>query len=177
MSKPSRPATPSTPRVIVVMGVSGVGKTTVGSALAASLGWRFDDADAFHPPANVEKMRHGIPLDDADRAPWLAAMRDHLAAHLRASSPVVLACSALRQSYRDALVPAAAPAGVIRFVHLEAPPEVLRERLATRSGHFMPASLLASQLATLEPPSDAPRIDAAQPLPGVVADIRRALGV
>jgi carbohydrate kinase (thermoresistant glucokinase family) len=131
---------------IVVMGVSGAGKTTVGSALAERLGLRFQDADDLHPDANVAKMAAGTPLDDADRAPWLAVVGDALAA---ADEPgMVMACSALKRPYRDAI---RARAGDARFVLLTAPVEVLRERIGHRSGHFMPATLLDSQLATLEP--------------------------
>jgi carbohydrate kinase (thermoresistant glucokinase family) len=131
---------------IVVMGVSGAGKTTVGSALAERLALRFEDADDLHPDANVAKMAAGTPLDDADRAPWLAVVGDALAA---AEEPgMVMACSALKRAYRDAI---RARAGDARFVLHTAPAEVLRERIGHRTGHFMPATLLDSQLATLEP--------------------------
>ena len=132
-------------RPVVVMGVSGSGKTTVGAALADALGLRFVDGDALHPAANVAKMAAGIPLDDADRAPWLDAIGAVLAA-----GPVVVACSALKRSYRDRLR-AAAPA--MQLVFLEGSRELLASRMAARPGHFMPASLLDSQLATLEPPT------------------------
>ncbi len=132
---------------VVVMGVSGSGKSTVGEALARRLGTRFVDADDLHPAANVEKMRSGIPLTDDDRWPWLDVVGEVLAA--AAAPGVVVACSALRRAYRDRLR-AAAPDTV--FVALEGDPAVLAERLGARRGHFMPATLLASQLATYESP-------------------------
>jgi gluconokinase len=131
-------------RPVVVMGVSGSGKTTVGAALADALGLPFVDGDALHPAANVEKMAAGIPLDDADRAPWLDAVGRALAA-----GPVVVACSALKRVYRDRLR-AAAPA--LQLVFLDGIHELLASRMAARPGHFMPTTLLDSQLATLEQP-------------------------
>ncbi|MFC6085618.1 gluconokinase [Sphaerisporangium aureirubrum] len=128
------------------MGVSGSGKTTVGRALAARLGLPFADADDFHSPANVAKMAAGIPLQDADRLPWLRAVGEWLAG--RAGTGAVSACSALRRGYRDVLREAA-PA--VFFVHLHGDPEVVRRRVAGRQGHFMPASLVDSQYAALEP--------------------------
>ena len=131
---------------VVVMGVSGAGKTTVGIALAERLGLRFVDADDLHPTANVVKMAAGTPLSDDDRWPWLAVVGDTLAA---APEPgIVIACSALKRSYRDAIRARSRDAF---FVHLTAGVEVLRDHLAHREGHFMPASLLGSQLAILEP--------------------------
>jgi carbohydrate kinase (thermoresistant glucokinase family) len=131
-------------RPVVVMGVSGSGKTTVGAALADALGLRFVDGDALHPEANVAKMAAGIPLDDADRAPWLDAIGAVLAA-----GPVVVACSALKRVYRDRLRAAAPP---LQLVFLDGDRAVLAARMAARPGHFMPTSLLDSQLATLERP-------------------------
>lgn len=165
------------PRFIVVMGVSGSGKTTVGRALASALGWPFHEGDAYHPAANVEKMARGEALTDEDRAPWLAALRALIASVLRAGTHGVLACSALRHSYRKALVPASVRRGEVRFVFLDVPAEVLRERLAHRSGHYMPASLLPSQLATLEPPREALRVDGTEPPDRIVATLRGRLGV
>jgi len=127
------------------MGVSGSGKTTVGERLAARLGLPFQDADALHPVANVEKMAAGVPLTDADRAPWLDAV-----GRVLADGPVVVACSALRRSYRDRLR-AAAPSLVLVFLH--GTRELLEQRMGHRD-HFMPVSLLDSQLATLEEPGD-----------------------
>jgi gluconokinase len=166
--------------VIVVMGVAGAGKTTVGRALADALGRAFHDADDFHPAENVARMRAGIALTDDDRAPWLAALRAMLSRALAEHAPTVLACSALRQAYRDALVPPGAPAHAVRFVHLDVDPALAAGRLAARAGHFMPPSLLASQFATLEAPApaapDAMRVDAARPVDAIVAEVRRALG-
>jgi len=134
------------------MGVSGSGKTTLGQALARALGWHFADADRFHPPANIAKMRAGQPLDDADRAPWLAALRHHLSRSLATKQPTVLACSALKKRYRKCLLDGL-PAHAVRLIYLRGSRELLSARLAARSDHFMPAALLDSQLATLEEPS------------------------
>jgi gluconokinase len=164
------------PRIIVLMGPAGAGKTTIGIQLADSLGWRFLDADDLHSPANVEKMRHGVPLTDNDRAPWLASIRSALENALEAGDDVVLACSALKEEYRRALVPERAGSS-LRFVYLRAPASVLRERLAARVGHYAGPDLLQSQLATLEEPEDALWVDASQP-PAVVVDaIRHALAL
>lgn len=132
--------------LIVVMGVSGSGKSVVGAALAARLALPYADGDDLHPPANVAKMRAGVPLTDEDRWPWLDTVGEWLSDH--AATGAVIACSALRRSYRDRLL---AHAQTARFVELDVPPHVLHARLAARTGHFMPASLLDSQLATLEP--------------------------
>ena len=162
------------PVVIVVMGVSGAGKTEHGRALAAALGWDFADADDHHPADNVALMRAGTPLTDAHRAPWLAALRAEIERRLREDRPLVLACSALKQAYRDALW---ADRPRMRLVFLHGPRELLASRLAGRSGHFMPAALLDSQLATLETPADAVRIDIADTIAGQVAKVRAALGL
>ncbi|QSQ11365.1 gluconokinase [Myxococcus landrumensis] len=160
--------------VVIVMGVSGAGKTTVGKALAQSLGWRFLDADDLHPHANVEKMAAGSPLTDEDRWPWLAAVRAELESAVAKGEDVVLASSALKQSYRAAL--SVDPAQT-RWVYLHAPREVLAQRLSRRQGHFMPPSLLESQLATLEVPDDALSVDVTPPPDRVVRNIREGLGV
>lgn len=131
------------------MGVSGAGKTTVGRMLADRLGAAFAEGDTFHPAANVEKMRRGVPLDDADRWPWLDALARHIDAWQRDGVDGVLACSALRRVYRDRL----RRPGVV-FVHLDGPRETIAARLAARTHHYMPASLLDSQLQTLEPPGE-----------------------
>lgn len=162
------------PPLIVVMGVSGAGKTTLGRALADALGRDFADADDFHPPENLAKMRAGIPLNDADRAPWLSALGEEASRHASAGRPLVLACSALRQTYRDALRSSAPDT---RFVFLDGARETVAARLASRRGHFMPANLLDSQLATLEPPSDALRVDLARSTPEQVAAVRAAFGL
>lgn len=132
--------------LVVVMGVSGSGKSTIGHRLAESLGAEFIDGDALHPPANVAKMAAGIPLTDEDRWPWLAAVGRTLADSGPAG--MVIACSALRRVYRAAILDQAPTA---RFVELDGSPELLRARMGAREGHFMPPSLLDSQLATLEP--------------------------
>ena len=135
--------------IAVVMGVSGVGKTTIGRALAQRLGWRFQEGDALHPPENIAKMRAGIPLDDTDRAPWLRAIAARIDEWRERGEAGVITCSALKRRYRDVII-GSRPG--VRLVYLTAPPALIAQRLAARPGHFMPASLLASQLATLEPP-------------------------
>ena len=131
----------------VVMGVSGCGKSSVGAAVAKKLGMRFSDGDELHPPANVRKMSRGVPLTDADRAPWLIMIGQRLAA---IEGPVVIGCSALKRTYRDVIRDHADEP--VCFLHLTGSREVLLERMSNRQGHFMPVSLLGSQLATLEPP-------------------------
>ena len=153
--------------IALVMGVAGSGKTTVGEALAARLGWRFYDADAFHPKENVAKMAAGVPLDDADRAPWLARLAALVRDCLARGEDAVLACSALKASYR-AQLGAGLPG--VKVVLLTAPPEVLAQRLAHRT-HFFAPSLLGSQLATLEAPAHALVVDTHAPLEEVVARI------
>lgn len=133
-------------QLIAVMGVSGSGKTTVGAALAQRLRVPFGDADDFHPQANIAKMSAGIPLDDADRAPWLAEIGTWLATHAKTGG--VVSCSALKRHYRDQLRTAAP---TTRFVHLAGDQDVVRTRVARRPGHFMPAGLVATQFAALEP--------------------------
>jgi len=148
----------------IVMGVTGSGKSTIGARLAAKLGCGFYDGDDYHPAANVEKMRRGEPLTDVDRAPWLDRLRELITEKLAAGESAVIACSALRQMYRDRLLPAdPAMAARVRFVYLRISPEVARARLLARAGHFMPATLVASQFGTLEEPGDALRIDAEGP--------------
>jgi gluconokinase len=131
------------------MGVSGSGKSTIGAQLAERLGWRFFDADDFHPPANIAKMQAGIPLTDADRAPWLERLAILLREEIAAGRPPVLACSALRQRYRDVLL---ANAPGVALVYLRGDEVLIQSRLAARSGHFMPAALLRSQFDALEEP-------------------------
>ena len=133
---------------LVVMGVSGSGKTTVAVAVAEQLGWLFAEGDDFHPAANVAKMAAGHPLTDEDRRPWLAVLAEWIGAREAAGTDAVLTCSALRRVYRDTL---AAGHPSVRFVHITASPETIRTRLEQRRGHYMPATLLDSQLATLEP--------------------------
>ena len=160
-------------QVIVIMGVAGAGKSTVGGALAASLRWRFIDGDNFHTAENISRMRGGIALSDSERAPWLAALRSEIASVLARGESAVVACSALKERYREALVPPAAKSAV-SFVHLDADEELLRERLQRREGHFAGGSLLASQLETLEEPTNALRVDAARAPDALVAAIRSA---
>jgi gluconokinase len=167
--------------VIIIMGPAGAGKTTVGRALATALGWPFVDADDVHPAENVARMRAGIPLTDADRAPWLAALARLVSEAVAGQRSLVLACSALTRAYRRRLVPASARHAV-RFVHLHATPALLAARLGGRPDHFFPAALLESQLDALEAPGaeePAPvlTLDAAAEPAVLVAEIRRALGV
>jgi gluconokinase len=159
--------------VIILMGVSGVGKTAVGKRLAEALGWRFLEGDDFHPLANVAKMAAGVPLTDEDRMPWLERLRELVAETLARGEDAVLACSALKRSYRQLLT--VDPARV-RWVYLWAPREVIADRLARRTGHFMPLGLLGSQLETLETPEDALQVDVTPGLDQVVATIRAGLG-
>lgn len=162
------------PIVVLIMGVSGCGKTTIGKKLAESLTWEFADADQFHPPENIAKMKAGAPLNDQDRAPWLAAIRAHIDRTLARGESAVVTCSALKEHYRRTLI--ADPARV-KLVHLTGSPELLRERLEQRQGHFMKAGMLDSQLADLEPPKDAITVDVAPSPEEIVAEIRRALGL
>jgi gluconokinase len=136
------------PRHVIVMGISGSGKTTIATELAERLGWTFAEADEFHPAANIAKMTSGTPLTDEDRRPWLEALRDWMTEKARGGHSTVLTCSALRRSYRDILAQAE---GRVRFVHLLGDADLVRERMRTRHGHFMPDSLLPSQISTLEP--------------------------
>ncbi len=139
------------PTSVVVMAVSGSGKTTIAEALADRLGWEFTEGDSHHPPANVEKMRAGIPLDDADREPWLRALAAWIAEREQAGASCVLTCSALKRSYRD-LLREGHPS--VWFAHVTVDADLLRQRMERRTGHYMPPSLLESQLATLEPLQD-----------------------
>lgn len=156
------------PLVLVVCGVSGAGKTTIGRLLATHTGRVFLDADDFHPPANVAKMRRGEPLTDADRAPWLAALRAQVDQALETSQPTVLACSALKSAYREAL-------GIdqhhVVSVFLEGAPALIAARIAARQHAFMPAGLLHSQFAALEPPADGIRVSIDQTPAAIVQAI------
>jgi len=144
------------PPVLLVMGVSGSGKTTVGSLLAGRLGWTYAEADNFHPPANVAKMHAGHPLTDADRLPWLDAIGAWIDQTTADGESAVVTCSALKRSYRDRLR-AGRPNVVV--IYLDADPETVRTRLATRHGHFFPPDLLASQFRDLEPPGPDERVE------------------
>lgn len=160
--------------VIVIMGVSGSGKTTLGRLLSAALGWPFYEGDAYHPPTNIDKMRRGIPLTDADRASWLAALRAVIDDCLRGGIAAVLSCSALKRSYRRQL-------GIdherVRLVYLQAPPALIRTRLEKRTQHFMGPALLSSQYEALEAPRAGLSLDAALPPEHLVREIRRAWGI
>ncbi len=156
---------------VVIMGVSGCGKSSVGEGLSRHLGIPYRDGDDLHPAANVEKMRAGQPLTDADRWPWL----DRVAAVLAHDAPVIVGCSALRRTYRDRL--RAGAAGPVTFVHLTGCRDLIAQRMSARSGHYMPLSLLDSQLAALEPPGpdEALTIDIDQPLAAIIATAAKGL--
>jgi gluconokinase len=155
------------------MGVVGAGKTTVGRLLAGELGWEFVDADSFHSPSNIEKISLGIPLDDADRAPWLKAIREAIHQWITKKQNVVLACSALKRVYRQEL-----DGGVdVRLVYLKGTYETIHQRLGSRQGHFATEKLLASQFAILEEPDDGVVVDVEQSPEDIVREIRRRLGL
>jgi gluconokinase len=135
--------------IIVIMGVTASGKTTIGTRAAKRFGWRFYDADEFHPPENIAKMSRGEPLTDVDREPWLQALHDKMAEEERAGHSAIFACSALKSRYRDVLREGLP---MVRFVFLKGDPEVLQARLDHRKGHFMPRTMLPSQMAALEEP-------------------------
>jgi gluconokinase len=158
--------------IVIVMGVAGAGKTTVGSRLAASLGCEFIDADDYHPPASVQKMRAGQPLGDDDRRPWLARLNGMLQERAQRGAGVVLACSALKASYREVLLRGLADP---RLVYLRGSKAVIGPRLAGRGGHFMSPALLDSQFATLEEPLDAIVVDVAETPEALVGAIRAGL--
>lgn len=160
--------------IILVMGVSGSGKTTVGQLLAKSLGWEFCDADALHPAANIEKMSRGIPLDDADRKPWLERLQQAIAQWLQEDKNMVLACSALKAAYRQILLQ---DKERIKLIYLKGDFKIIQERLRKRPDHYMPPELLQSQLDTLEEPSKAIYIDVSQPPEVVVREIKTKLGI
>nr|WP_245312585.1 gluconokinase [Bradyrhizobium macuxiense] len=138
------------PCALVVMGVSGSGKSTIADHLAIRIGWRYEDGDTFHPPSNVAKMSAGQPLTDEDRWPWLRAIADEIDRTCKVSQRAVIACSALKRTYRDILVHGRDD---VRIVFLEGTRDLIAARLAARKGHFMPTGLLASQFKTLEPPT------------------------
>ena len=175
MAAPAQPL--ALPAVLVLMGVSGCGKTTVAQILAERLHWAFEEGDALHPQANVDKMAAGHPLTDEDRAPWLARVADWVDARLDAGECGVITCSALKRSYRELID---RRGGDIVFVYLHGSRELIASRLAGRHGHFMPSSLLDSQFATLEEPgADEPaiRVEIGEPPAAIAADIVDALGL
>jgi len=154
-----------------MMGVSGSGKTEIGKRLAADLGWPFFDGDDFHPAENVRKMSRAIPLTDADRADWLQALRDLICQQLKAKESAVIACSALKQAYRDYLQ--VDPS--IRFIYLQGSYDLIHQRLKKRNYHYMPSTLLDSQFEVLEEPETALTIDASQPPDTILETIREKL--
>ena len=154
--------------MILLMGVSGAGKTTIGQLLASDLGWEFIDADDYHSLQNVEKMRSGIPLTDADRGPWLKSLRELIADRIASEKNAVLACSALKQAYREELQ----LSPEVKLVYLQGSVELLRQRLHKRVGHFMTEAMLDSQLASLETPVDAAIVNIDQPPEAIVREIR-----
>lgn len=158
--------------IVVVMGVTGAGKKTIGVLLAQRLGWEFVDADSFHSPASVEKIRQGIPLDDADRAPWLRSLRAAIEGWAAQRKNVVLACSALKRSYRDELC----VGGETQFVYLKGSYDLIYERLRQRHGHFASETILTSQFAALEEPDDAITVKIDRSEDEIVADIMRQPG-
>lgn len=157
--------------IVIVMGVTGAGKTTVGRVLAEQMGWEFADADEFHPAANVEKMRRGMPLDDDDRAPWLERLHTQIAKWDAQGRSVVLACSALKRSYRQIL----ATGPKVEFVYLRGSQELIAERLQARQGHFADEKILAGQFADLEEPEDAVVVDVEGTPEEIVGEIRRRI--
>lgn len=158
--------------IVVIMGVAGAGKSTLGQLLADELHWKFLDGDSLHPSANIEKMTHGIPLTDVDRAPWLATVHAHIVESSRRCEHLVVACSALKQQYRDILGRGVA----ITWVYLKGSEEVIRERLQNRQHHFFKAQMLSSQFADLQEPTDAIVIDVGVEPRVAVDQIAKALG-
>lgn len=160
--------------IIVLMGVSGSGKTTVGRLLAQQLGWKYYEADDYHSSANVEKMRSGVPLDDADRRPWLEALRELIRECLERDESAVLACSALKESYRQFLL---VDERVV-LVYLRGDYEIIQRRLGQRRGHFMNPNLLGSQFGALEEPADAAaHVDVSSSPAEIVKEIRSRLAL
>jgi gluconokinase len=154
--------------IILVMGVSGSGKTTIGQKLAESLQYEFQDADDFHPPQNIDKMRHNLPLTDQDRQPWLQTLRDSIQQWLHQDRHVVLACSALKQAYRKQLW---VEPETMQLVYLKGSFELIEDRLKQRDHHFMKAGLLHSQFEDLEEPQTGIKVDISQPVEKTLAAI------
>ncbi len=159
--------------VVVLIGVSGAGKTTVGKLLSRQVGWEFADADDYHSAANIQKMTNGIPLTDAERAPWLETLRGLIGRWIAEGKSAVLACSALKREYREIL----RTGPEVKFVYLKGSPELLHERMHSRVGHFMTEKMLESQLATLEEPDDAVVVDVDRSPEEIVAQIRASLAI
>jgi gluconokinase len=159
--------------IVIIMGVVGAGKTTIGTLLANQLGWQFADADDFHPATNIEKIRQGIPLTDADRDPWLESLSHTIEGWIAANENAVLACSALKRSYREKL----SVAPEVRFIYLKGSPGLIAGRLHARHGHFAGESILTSQIADLEEPEVAIVADIRQDPLQIVDSIRKQLGL
>ena len=157
---------------IIVMGVSGVGKTTIGTALAKDLGWIFADADEFHPPANIEKMSRGIPLNDDDRVPWLQAIRNHIVNRMNKGESGVVTCSALKRKYRDVLQ----VNEQVKFVYLKGDYDLILERMQTRD-HFMKPEMLKSQFEALEEPKEAIVVNVEKKVEEIVKTVRQELAI
>lgn len=159
--------------ILIIMGVSGSGKTTVGCMLASELGWEFYDADDFHPPANREKMSHGIPLTDEDRAEWLNSLQNRIRKNLEGGKSCVLACSALKQRYREQL----AVNEKVRFVYLHGTYEQIETRIKHRKDHYMPVQLLQSQFEALEEPLHAVIVDISNSPEDIIKIIRKGINL
>ena len=159
-------------RFFIVMGVSGCGKSSVGKSLARALGWDFYDADDFHPPENVAKMAAGIPLDDSDRAPWLASLNELISSSLKADHPGVLACSALKERYRQQLMNGN---DGVQIVYLKGSYDLIWSRMEERADHYMKPQMLKSQFDALEEPTNALTIDISMPLDDIVQKIIRTM--
>jgi gluconokinase len=159
-------------RFFIVMGVSGCGKSSVGEALAERLGWNFYDADDFHPPENVAKMANGIPLDDSDRAPWLASLHNLILSSLKANRPGVLACSALKERYRQQLLKDNED---VQFVYLKGSYDLIWSRMSKRRDHYMKPDMLKSQFEALEEPTNALTMDISKSVDEIVGDILKSM--
>jgi gluconokinase len=156
------------PRFFIVMGVSGCGKTSVGKALASNLAWGFYDADDFHPPANISKMAKGIPLNDIDRAPWLAMLHDLISSNLKHNEPGVLACSGLKERYRKQLMDGN---DGVQLIYLKGSYDLIWSRMAVRKEHYMQPEMLQSQFDTLEEPVNALTIDISSPVDEILSKV------
>ncbi len=158
--------------IIILMGVSGCGKSTVGEALGKKLGWIFHDGDDFHPQANIDKMSNGIPLNDEDRQPWLDNIRDLINQHLQSGESAIIACSALKESYRQRLKQGCTQ---VVFIYLHGTYELIRKRMQERKGHYMKKSMLLSQLSDLEKPGNAIEIEINNDISTITDNILKAL--
>jgi gluconokinase len=159
-------------RFFIIMGVSGSGKTTIGKALASKLGWDFYDADDFHPPGNIDKMNRGIPLDDSDRALWLDSLNQLIKSCLRRHQPAVLACSALKENYREKLLDGN---NGVQVIYLKGSYELIWSRMSARREHYMKASMLQSQFDTLQEPAHALTVDITRSVDEIVQEILQSI--